>query len=280
MKTAYKTQAGKTEVLSFYDSLLDRMTVPHETINIDTRKGETFIIAAGENTAPPLILLHGSSLNAGMWIGDMAKYQNCYRVYAPDMPGEAGRSDEHQYPFTTDDYSEWLFDVFDRLGIAKAFVVGASLGAWLAAKFAICYPPMVSKLVLLCPAGFGSQHKAFIFVALFYMLMGDKGIKRLFEKINGDEVIPEIIVEYQTLIAKNFNIRKEQIPLFTDDEIKKLTMPSMLIVGGKDVILKSHETAERYGRLVTDARIKMLPDAGHSLPDTFDLIINFFHERL
>lgn len=275
MNMAYKTQAGKSEVLKHYDSLFQYMTVSYETVSVSTRLGDTHIIIAGEKTAPPFILLHGSSMNASMWIGDIAKYQESFRVYAPDMPGEPGKSDERQYPFTTADYSDWLMDVFDSVGIESAVVCGASLGAWLAAKFAIIHSERISKLVLLCPAGIGSQHKGFIFTALFYMMMGDKGLTRLFEKINGGEPVPDVVVEYQKLIGKHFNSRKEPIPIFTDDELRRLTMPSMVIVGGKDVILKSHETAQRYKSLVPDAKVEMLSEAGHSLPNCVGKIMNF-----
>lgn len=270
---AFKTQEGRDEVLKHYDMLLEKLTIPYERLNINTRHGNTFLIAAGDNTAPPLVLLHGSSFNSSMWISDILKYYQKYRVYALDIPGEAGRSDEGQLPFTTSDLDDWLYDVFNGLSISKSVVIGASLGAWLAAKFAIRYPEKIDKLVLLCPAGIGTQNKSFIFTALFHMLLGEKGIRRLFKKINGNVDMPEVILNYQRLITQNFNSRREPIPIFSDDEISGLTMPVFLFVGAKDIMLHSMETVDRMKKLVPGTRINILPEVGHSIINLTDTIL-------
>lgn len=270
---AFKTQQGRDDVLKYYDMLLEKLTIPYERLNINTRHGSTFCIAAGDITAPPMVLLHGSSMNSIMWISSILKYFKKYRVYALDMPGEAGRSDERQLPFTTSDLDDWLYDVFNELSINKAVVIGASLGAWLSAKFAIRYPEKIDKLVLQCPAGIGTQNKNFIFTALFYMLFGEKGRRKLLKIINGNVDMPEIFSKYQMLITKNFNTRKEPIPIFSDDEIKRLTMPVCLFVGAKDIMLHSMETADRMKKLVPNARINILPEGGHSLINLADTIL-------
>lgn len=270
---AFKTQQGREEVLKYSDMLREKLTIPYERLNISTCHGNTFCIAAGEISAPPMILLHGSSMNSCMWISDIFKYYQKYRVYALDIPGEPGRSDERQLPFTTSDLDDWLHDVFDELSISKAVVMGASLGAWLAAKFAIRYPEKVDKLVLLCPAGIGTQNKNFIFTALFYMLLGEKGIRKLFKIINGNDDMPEVILKFQVLIGKHFNIRREPIPIFSDDELRRLTMPVFLFVGAKDIILHSMETANRMRRLIPSARINIYPEGGHSIINIVDAIL-------
>jgi len=269
---AFKTQQGRDEVLKYYDMLLEKLVIPYERLNINTRHGNTFCIAAGDISAQPMILLHGTSMNSCMWVSDILKYYQKYRVYALDIPGEAGRSDERQLPFNTTDLDDWLYDVYSGLSISKAVVMGASLGGWLAAKFAIRYPDKIDKLVLLCPAGIGTQNRKIIFTALFYMLLGEKGIRKLFKIINGNVDMPEIIIKFQMLIGKNFNIRREPIPIFSDDEIRRLTMPVFLYVGTKDIMLNSMETAERMKKLVPNARINILHDGGHSIINQTDTI--------
>jgi pimeloyl-ACP methyl ester carboxylesterase len=269
---AFKTQHGREEILKYYDMLLENLTIPYKRINIPTCHGNTFVIAAGDISAPPMILLHGSSMNSCMWISDIKKHCQTYRVFALDIPGEAGRSDEKQLPFTTSDLDDWLNDVFNALKIDKAVLMGASLGAWLSAKFAIKYPDRIDKLILLCPAGIGTQNKSFIFTALFYMLLGEKGIRKLFKIINGNVEMPEIMFKFQMLIGKHFKTRKEPIPIFSDDEIRHLTMPVFLYVGAKDIMLHSLETADRMKKLAPNATINILPDSGHSIINLSDTI--------
>lgn len=265
MTVAFKSKEGKEEVLKYYDFLLTKGSVEHEKIMVNTSYGETFIIAMGKKELPSLILLHGSGMNSSMWIKEMEEYSKTHRVYAVDMPGEPGKSDENQLPFGGDEFSNWLNDVFNELFIEKASIVGISLGAWLGTKFAIRYSDKVDKLILLCPAGIGPQKKSFIFKFLFYSIFGEKGIDKLYYKINGDKPIPEIMLNYQKLIARHFNFRKVTIPIFTDNELRKLTMPVALFVGGKDVMLHSEKTANRLGLLLNHAEINFIPEEGHSI---------------
>ena len=242
MTVAFKSEEGKKEVLKYYDLLLTKGSLEHEKIMVNTSYGETFIITMGKKELPPLILLHGSGMNSAMWIKEMEEYSKTHRVYAVDMPGEPGKSDENQLPFEGDDFSNWLNDVFNELSIEKASIVGISLGAWL-----------------------GPQKKSFIFKFLFYSLFGEKGIDKLYYKINGDKSIPEIMLNYQKLIAKHFNFRKVTIPIFSDNELRKLTMPVALFVGGKDVMLHSEKTANRLGSLLNHAEINFIQEEGHSI---------------
>ena len=277
MTVAFKSKEGKEEVLKYYDFLLTKGSFTHEKIMVNTSYGETFIIAMGKKELPPLILLHGSGMNSAMWIKEMDEYSQTHRVYAVDMQGEPGKSDENQLPFESDDFSNWLNDVFNALAIDKASIVGISLGAWLGTKFAIKYSDKVDKLVLLCPAGIGPQKKSFIFKFLFYSLFGEKGIDKLYYKINGDRSIPEIMLNYQKLIAKHFNFRKVTIPIFSDNELRKLTMPVALFVGGKDVMLHSEKTANRLGSLLNHAEINFIQEEGHSIVNQGNEIRKFLN---
>lgn len=90
--TYFKSPEGEKAIMTFYDSMLAQWPVPYETHQIDTGLGPTFVIASGEKTAPPLMLLHGSTSNSLTWAGDVAAYSRYYRVYAVDTPGEPGKS--------------------------------------------------------------------------------------------------------------------------------------------------------------------------------------------
>lgn len=274
-KLAFKSEEGKREVFKYYEFLLKKAEKKYEEIVVETSYGDTYIIAMGEENLPPLILLHGSGMNSAMWIKEMEKYSVNYRVYAVDMPGEPGKSDERQLPFHSDDFSDWLNDVFNALVVKKASIVGISLGAWLGAKFAIKYSDKVNKLVLICPAGIGPQKKSFAFKALFYSILGEKGIDKLYYKVNGDKPMPEIMLNYQKLIGRHFNFRKEVIPLFSDEELKKLTMPIALFVGAKDIMFYSEKTANRLKSIVNHAKIHLLEDEGHALVNQGDSIREF-----
>jgi pimeloyl-ACP methyl ester carboxylesterase len=276
-KLAFKSQEGKAAVLKFYDSFLELWMTPNEKFHVNTRYGSTFIIASGEKKAPPMILLHGSAMNTVMWMGDVVEYSRNYRVYAVDIPGEPGRSDEKQLPFKGPDFAEWLNDVYKALSIEKASLIGMSLGAWLAIKFSVSYPEKVDKLVLLCPGGIGPQKVSFLLAATIHRILGEKVVSKLFHKVNmdQDQSIPEVFLKYQKLVGENFNYRCEVIPIFPDSELRRLSMPVALYVGEKDIIFHSNKSAKRLGSLLTHAIINVLPEAGHAITNISDRISEF-----
>jgi pimeloyl-ACP methyl ester carboxylesterase len=116
---AFKSKEGRQAVIGYYDMLLEKLAVPKEGLRIDTRCVETYILAAGDKCNPPLIMLHGSSMNSVMWSSDIERLYASHRIYAPDILGEPGKSDEEQRPFDTDDYTDWLCDVMEALNIAR-----------------------------------------------------------------------------------------------------------------------------------------------------------------
>lgn len=59
-------------------------------------------------------------------------------------------------------------------------------------------------------------------------------------------------------------MRRETISIFSGKELKLLTMPTVLFVGAKDIMLHSDKTARRLGSLLLYAEINLLPEAGHS----------------
>lgn len=68
------------------------------TRDIPARHGRTLVVLSGPEGAPPVVLLHGSTSNAVSWLGEAGILSRSFRVAAPDMPGEAGYSEEIRSP--------------------------------------------------------------------------------------------------------------------------------------------------------------------------------------
>lgn len=271
----FKSIASKQAILERYDSILEQWPVPYETLTIPTQYGNTFVIACGDPLAPPLVLLHGSSSNSAMWIGDVTTYHHHYRVYALDIPGEPGKSEAVRFDLNGPDPAIWLLEVFTGLSIDQAALLGISLGGWLALKFATTYPERVEKLVLLCPAGVAPQKASFTLQTVALMFFGQWGIDRLIKIVNGNQPIPVEALEYTKLIANSFNPRIETIPIFSDEDLRRLRMPVLLIVGEKDALLPSKKTAARLSNLLPHLTLNVMPESGHVLINLAAPIMDF-----
>ena len=274
-KLIYKSPAGEEAVMALYDSLLARWPVPCETLNIPTRHGNTFVIASGEKSSPPLVLLHGSNANSITWSNDVIEYISHYRVYAIDTLGEPGKSAPNRPKWDSLAYAEWLDDVFDYLNLEKVSLIGMSQSGWIALKFTTYKPERVGKLVLLCPDGVTPARLSFVLRAIPLSLLGRWGIKPIKRIVFGNEPLHEEVDEYVTLIMRHFKSRIDAQPIFSDEELQRLTMPTLLLVGAQDALFDSEKTAARMQKLVPHLTATILPEFGHVLYNTTTQIIPF-----
>jgi pimeloyl-ACP methyl ester carboxylesterase len=105
----------------------------------------TALLEAGDG--PPVVLLHGQGGWAGMWLPVIPELAATHRVVAPDLPG-LGASEARDGPPDGARVLTWLAELIQRTCPAPPALVGASLGASIAARFAIAHPDRLARLVL------------------------------------------------------------------------------------------------------------------------------------
>ena len=92
MKSIYKSVEGERAVRERYLAILKHWPLPNQQLRVPTREGETFIVACGDASAPPLLLLHGGMANSAMWMGDVAAWAEHFRAYAVGTIRRTGRA--------------------------------------------------------------------------------------------------------------------------------------------------------------------------------------------
>jgi pimeloyl-ACP methyl ester carboxylesterase len=279
----FRSRADAPKVHTIYREVLAAWPVPKTELRLSTRQGETFVIACGQESAPPLVLLHGAQSNAAVWMLDVAVWSRFFRCYAVDMIGEAGFSAPVRPPLESDAHALWLDDVMRGLGLVKTSLVGVSLGGWLALDYGKRYPQCVERIALVCPAGIGRQ-KSFLLKVAPLLLLGPWGARRIREMVFGapagdPPTAARPLIELMRLIGRTIRPRLVKIPRLTAAELESLRMPMLAIVGGRDVLLDSAETRRRLAKHTPHAEVIFLANARHAIFGQTHKILAFLQGR-
>lgn len=108
---------------------------------------------------PPIILLHGFGAQGWMWEYQQEALAKHFTVYTLDLLGH-GYSDRPDIAYTTDLFIDSVKGFMSALDIARATLIGHSLGAGVAMGIALKYPRLTDKIVLIGGFPQGVSEKA------------------------------------------------------------------------------------------------------------------------
>ncbi len=181
-------------------------------------------------------------------------------MYAIDVMGQPGKSipDPDEPIRDAADFVAWLSATLDGLNLDRIFLVGMSYGGWLALNLAMTAPERVRKLALLSPAAsFLPLVRQFtlrgMLMGLFptrltvNSLMGWMG----FKDTPGDMGTRRIL-DLVYLGMKHFRLPPETMRImpsvFSDDELRALHVPVLLLIGDHEVIYDPAKALARARR--------------------------------
>ena len=104
-------------------------------------------------TGPPLLFVHAGICDSRMWDEQFAHFARHYRVVRYDMRGY-GQTAAVDGPFA---HHHDLYGLLKHLGIARTHLLGCSMGGSACLDFALAYPDMVDRLILVGSAPSGYQ---------------------------------------------------------------------------------------------------------------------------
>ena len=106
-------------------------------------------VVSGREDAPVVVLSSSMGADLRMWDGIVDALSEHFRVVRYDTRGH-GQSPVPDGPYSMDDLADDVVALLDSLGVAKAHVVGLSLGGMTAMRLAARNPERVDRLVVLC----------------------------------------------------------------------------------------------------------------------------------
>ncbi|SHH89825.1 alpha/beta hydrolase [Clostridium intestinale] len=153
MKSIYKSEKGKSAILSLYDSQLERLMIPFKDLLVDTSFGVTHIIETGNHSGKPLLVFHGGNATTAYNLLACEFLLNEFHIYAVDTIGHPGKSAEVCLSPNNYDYGKWASEVISAIGYTAISCFGGSFGAGIIAKTMCVSPTKIDKVVLYVPSG-------------------------------------------------------------------------------------------------------------------------------
>ena len=251
------------------------------------------VVELGAAAGTPVVLLHGAGCNLEdmrLALGERLAVR--HRVILIDRAGlgwsrrqvwhDSRRSSSPAYQAAV------LHDVFDRLGIERAIVVGHSWGGTLAATFALDRPERVAALVLLAPPLYPLSRGMTWLYALFatplagwlyaHTLALPLGLPFIGLGL-GSAFLPQLpprgyIGRTAALLllrpATFFANARDVADLKANLEIQAvrysaLAAPTVVMTGTRDMVVAPRRHAFVFAEAVRSAKLVVLPGVGHML---------------
>jgi pimeloyl-ACP methyl ester carboxylesterase len=240
----------------------------------------------GPRDAPALLLLHGFGSSLQTWEAWSTTLSTQYRTIRFDLPafGLTGAD-------PTGDYSDMrsfqiIVDLLDRLDVARATLIGNSMGGGIAWRFAAAHPARIDKLVLVSPEGFAvpgeddkpaaeGPPKIPLMLQLMRFVLPTPLLRMNIAPSYADpaKLTPGVVARYRDmlLVAGNRDailarmmqmpqgqaIRRNPVPL-----LRTIQAPTLLLWGEQDRLIP-FSNAKDYLAALPHAQLAALPALGH-----------------
>ncbi len=230
----------------------------------------------GQRHPQTLLVIHGFPFDHRMWQAQLAGLSNDVRVIAPDLRG-AGASEVPPGPYSMDQYADDLVALLDHLDVAQAVIAGLSMGGYIAFALWRRHPERVRALALLdtraepdSAQGREARNKAIASVqqgsAAAY---ADEMAPKLLTPDNlADPRIHDRVREMMAaqptggIVAALGAMRDRPDSRPT---LPTITVPTLVIVGAQDTLTPPAD-AEALAAGIPNARVEIIPQAGHLSP--------------
>jgi len=239
----------------------------------------------------PLVFAHGGGGNLVQWAFQVPHFSRHYRVITYDNRGH-GRSDSPERGYSLEHFSEDLRGLIDYLELGKIVLIGLTMGAMTALRFALDHPDRLQAMVLVgaTDGGREAMRERFETSARIAEEQGMEMLAEAFCAVVFSEWFSEKNGRYVEMFKANMkqasargyanSIRAMAHRPPLKPRLHEITARTLVIVGEDDVTGFPLEDAELFAREIPQAEMVKIPGAGHlaciERPDVFNSVVDEF----
>ncbi len=232
-----------------------QVPAPHQSGKLPVNGIRVYYEIHGDAEGPPLVLLHGGGSTIDVtWRRILPVFARLRTVIAFEEQAH-GRTTDREGPVRFDSSADDVAAMLGALRVQQADVMGFSNGAIVALRLAIRHPARVRKLVF--ASSFTKRSGAapgfFDFIANANFASMPQPLKDAFLQVNPDPA------KLRTMHDKDVE-RMQHFIETTDDEVRSVSAPTLVITGDRDVTTPEH--AVELSHLFPHARLLIMP-GGH-----------------
>jgi pimeloyl-ACP methyl ester carboxylesterase len=243
-------------------------------------------------TGIPLLLIHGYPLSRALWEPQITGLADAARVLAPDLRGHGG-SDPGPGPYSMSILADDCREFLDALGITRPVVLGGlSMGGYVVFEFYRKYPQRIAGVILAAtragadsPDAKASRDKAAttarkkgvgaIVQVMLPKLLSQKSFQTLPELVT--RVRKMMASTSTTTVAGDLAAMRDRAD--STSMLAQIAKPTLILHGADDQLIPPAE-AQAIAATIPNARLEILPEAGHLLnleqPELFNKAVRRF----
>ena len=240
---------------------------------IPTRDIVTYYEEAG--SGEPLLMIMGLGGDLQAWALQVPALAKHFRVITYDNRG-AGRTGSPDKPYSISQMAEDAAALLDALGIARAHVLGFSMGGYIAQELTLAHANKVEKLILLATAPNIDGYGRVVVKSWIDIRRSNMSREQIVRYSSHFLYSPELLDDesrYERAVQNNLaNPYAQQDHAFIRQATAVLGFDAMerlgsvknrtLVVVGKDDILVPPRNSERLTKAIAGAQLKTL-SGGH-----------------
>lgn len=221
---------------------------------------------------PALVLVNGLAEQAESWYLNHRYWRRHFDVHMPNMLAFEGAAIHDRIrsgaPITVAYLVEELYEYLHRYVQTPPYhIVASSLGGKITVEFAVKYPDMVNRLVLLCPSGMGEDERLPIVEGV-----RKNDMKALVESVfyNPARHVDSEMVRYYKRVFPSRRWRSGMLRSVQGtkqhtvrSKMKEVRAPTLLVSGANDRICDPNEAAAAAAELPC-GQFLLIPRCGHA----------------